>query len=313
MNRINKVETVKLLSPRNGEIKAGEKLATSIDQAEFVIFGIEEDLGVQANFGFPGAKNNWIPFLKAFLNTQYNRYNTLEKVYVLGSLSFNEGESIEQIDGEISQLTESISGQGKIPIAIGGGHNNAYGMIKGCSAAQKTSINVLNFDAHTDFRQLETRHSGNGFSYAYNEGYLDKYCVYGVHENYTPEYILKTFEEDDNLKLITMENLIDHSQQQESYLNQSISFLKDKQTGLEVDLDCISHLNSSAMTPSGFEFIEFRKMFRSVVQDQNPIYLHLCEGISDKTLPDYQKNQVAKVLAYLVTDFIKMFKSDQKE
>jgi formiminoglutamase len=37
---------------------------------------------------------------------------------------------------------------GKIPIIIGGGHNNAYGNIKG-SALAKGKLNAINFDAHS--------------------------------------------------------------------------------------------------------------------------------------------------------------------
>jgi formiminoglutamase len=36
---------------------------------------------------------------------------------------------------------------------------------------------AINFDAHSDFRILEGRHSGNGFSYAYEEGFLKKYFI----------------------------------------------------------------------------------------------------------------------------------------
>jgi arginase family enzyme len=37
-------------------------------------------------------------------------------------------------------------------------------------------VNAINFDAHSDFRILEGRHSGNGFSYAYEEGF-QKYFI----------------------------------------------------------------------------------------------------------------------------------------
>jgi len=313
MYPIKNIELKELISTRKGEIKAGEKLAPSIETADFVIFGIEEDLGVRENYGHAGAKNNWEPFLKALLNTQYNRYNSLEKVFVLGSLMFDPKDTVEKIDLEVSKLNEQLAKQGKIPIAIGGGHNNAFGMIKGCSSAYGRAINVLNFDAHSDFRQLEHRHSGNGFSYAFDKGFISKYCVFGLHENYTPEYILSTFEADKNLKFVSMETLIDNPKNQKSELNKAIEFTGDNFLGLEVDLDCISHINSSAMTPSGFEFTEFRSLFRTVVNQSPPVYLHLCEGITDPRLPVYQINQVAKVMAYLVTDFIKMFKSVQNE
>jgi formiminoglutamase len=38
-------------------------------------------------------------------------------------------------------------------------------------------VNAINFDAHSDFRILEGRHSGNGFSYAYEEAFLKKYFI----------------------------------------------------------------------------------------------------------------------------------------
>jgi formiminoglutamase len=46
-------------------------------------------------------------------------------------------------------------------------------------------VNAINFDAHSDFRILEGRHSGNGFSYAYEEGFLKNILFFGLHENYT--------------------------------------------------------------------------------------------------------------------------------
>jgi formiminoglutamase len=65
-----------------------------------------------------------------------------------------------------------------------GGHNNSYGNIKGTALAKGKPVNAINFDAHSDFRILEGRHSGNGFSYAYEEGFLKKF-YFGLHENYT--------------------------------------------------------------------------------------------------------------------------------
>jgi formiminoglutamase len=45
-------------------------------------------------------------------------------------------------------------------------------------------VNAINFDAHSTFI-LEGRHSGNGFSYAYEEGFLKNILFFGLHENYT--------------------------------------------------------------------------------------------------------------------------------
>ena len=55
-------------------------------------------------------------------------------------------------DHTVSAVVRRITELGAIPIVIGGGHNNAYGCLKGSSEAKERSINCLNIDAHTDLR-----------------------------------------------------------------------------------------------------------------------------------------------------------------
>ena len=193
---------------RSGEVKFGEKMQTipkgadtveflQTSDAKFVLFGIPEDIGVRANFGRPGAASAWESTIKSIANIQHNRFSKGNQILVLGhldaaeemkeveNLDFNILEErkqlskvVEKIDKEVSHIIFTIVKAGKIPIIIGGGHNNAYGNIKGTALAKGKAINAINFDAHSDFRILEGRHSGNGFSYAYEEGFLKKiFCL----------------------------------------------------------------------------------------------------------------------------------------
>ena len=199
-----------LVQKRQGETRFFEAvsfatLKTSIEEqlkkssAEFVLFGIAEDIGVRANEGKTGAKNTWNSVLKTVLNIQSNRFSKPNQLLILGHFDFDKLElkssdkkdlkklrkKVNVIDADVTNLVHLIKKSGKTPIAVGGGHNNAYGLIKGCALASKSKINAINFDAHTDFRALEGRHSGNGFSYAMDEGFLECYFIFGVHENYT--------------------------------------------------------------------------------------------------------------------------------
>jgi len=204
---------------RKGETKFGEKVTTlylqeSLEQqlqestAKYVLLGIPEDIGVLANRGKAGATTAWKAVLSSLLNTQQNTVNNGKKVLVLGHLDFSELIQIandldktaidyyEQLSGLVSKIDEEVSylifqiiKAGKKPIIIGGGHNNAYGNIKGTALGRSKAINVVNFDAHTDFRNLEGRHSGNGFSYAFKQGFLKNYFMFGLHENYTAKKI----------------------------------------------------------------------------------------------------------------------------
>jgi len=69
--------------------------------------------------------------------------------------------------------------------------NNAYPILKGTAGALGASkgINCVNCDPHADFRDLEGRHSGNGFSYAYADRFLSRYFIFGLHENYNPSVV----------------------------------------------------------------------------------------------------------------------------
>ena len=103
-------------------------------------------------------------------------------------------EATAAADATVQFVVERIRSGGAIPIVIGGGHNNSYGCLKGTAQAQGNAVNCLNIDAHSDLRALEGRHSGNGFSYAKEEGALGAYFMWGLQENYTPEYIWQYME-----------------------------------------------------------------------------------------------------------------------
>ena len=214
-------DVLAFINKRKGEKKFGEKVtfitdAQNLDQeltnstSKYVLFGINESIGVKANRGRQGTETAWSSALKSLLNTQNSPLNKGKNVLLLGCLEFPEQMArskklntdnssdlqqlytmVNEIDEDVTNLMFKIISAGKIPIVIGGGHNNAYGNIKGSTLALNKPINVINFDAHTDFRALEGRHSGNGFSYAFKEGFLNRYFIFGVHENYTSKKILK--------------------------------------------------------------------------------------------------------------------------
>ncbi|MFM6925156.1 MAG: arginase family protein, partial [Ferruginibacter sp.] len=178
--------------------------------AKYVILGIPEDFGVKANYGTGGTETAWLSFLTSFLNIQSNDFLSGENILILGHFDFgdvkfliennayNPEEKIDAyrhalhiVDEEVENLLKVIASSKKIPIVIGGGHNNAYPIIKGVAKGLHkadlvplSQINCINLDAHADYSVAAGRHSGNGFRYAEEDGYLGKYCMVGLHENY---------------------------------------------------------------------------------------------------------------------------------
>jgi len=307
---------------RHGETKLGEDLDLVEDiedlkkfSHKFVIVGLPEDIGVQANLGQVGTAHTWKTFLKAFLNIQNNRFNDTENVLILGHLNFDKyeqeakeldphhndyhvflGDIVEKIDEDVHQLISKILSSDKIPIIIGGGHNNAYPIIKACSEYENHPINVLNIDAHTDLRHCKHRHSGNGFSYAIQKGFLEKYFIFGLHKNYTPEYIFDYIDQKAQIDFCCFDQLLHLNQLEKlSKLKAGCNFLTNE-FGLEIDCDSIQNFNSSAKTPSGFSIDEVRNMIKML--KNNPLkYVHICEAIPSDT--------VGKSLSLFVSDLVR--------
>lgn len=329
-------DLAKITNHRSGEVKFGEKMITvpkntdTIEffktcEAKYVLFGIPEDIGVRANFGRPGAASAWNSSIKSIANIQHNRFCKGSQLIVLGQLDVSEAmeevqnldyndsnrrsklsQLVSVIDKDVSHIIFNIVKSGKIPIIIGGGHNNSYGNIKGSALAKGKSINAINFDAHSDFRILEGRHSGNGFSYAYEEGFLKKYFIFGLHENYTSKSVLDIIKKiEGRVRFNTYESVnIRKDKKFDLEMAYALEFINDDFFGIEIDLDAIPNIACSAMTISGFSVEQLRQFISFFAKNKNATYLHICEGAPD--LGEEKNNHlIGKLIGYLITDFIK--------
>src|SRR5690606_5691938 len=244
-------------------------------EAQYILFGIPEDLGAKGNLGIGGTDTLWIPFLQSFLNIQSNDFLDGGEILLLGHFDFgdiqylidttarNDDERIEAyrhavvaIDEEVEQVTKMITSAGKIPIAVGGGHNNSYPLIKGSAKGwhkagviPPAQINCISLDAHSDYRPMEGRHSGNSFRYAEEDGYLQKYCIIGIHENYLPQNIWVDMVNNPFIDCITFEDIF--ISEKKSFIQavaHATGFTEDTLTGIDIDLDSVQNTLSSAMT-----------------------------------------------------------------
>lgn len=71
--------------------------------------------------------------------------------------------------------------------------------------------------------------------------------------------------------------------------------------GIELDMDCIRFMPSSAFTPSGFSVEQARYFIHAIANLPNCGYLHLPEAAP---MDDIEEKITGKTLAYLVWDFI---------
>lgn len=337
-----KADLLSLTKLRRFETKLGERLQVMNEElspevfmkkdVEYVVFGIPEDIGVQANEGIAGTSTAWISFLQAFLNIQSNDFLNGDEVALIGHFDFgdlqyvidknahNDEEkkdaychAVNAIDEEVERLVKWITVSGKIPIVIGGGHNNAYPLIKGTAKGlhqtqrlELPQINCINLDAHTDYRPLEGRHSGNAFRYAEDDGFLLKYCVLGIHENYLPQNVWLDIVNNPFIDCITYEDIFIHQNQTfNQAVSHAITFTNENPTGIEIDLDGIENVLSSAFSPTGLMPLHARQYVNLCAAQANACYLHICEGAT-RLANGKTEESTGKLISYLVSDFIKM-------
>ena len=338
----NKRDILSLTRLRRFETKLGEIVLCAHDSedlekiiaetnATYIIFGIPEDVGVLANLGRGGADSAWIPFLQSFLNIQSNDFLSGENILVAGHFDFSNEKKlinvnadtddekitayrslVSKIDEAVEEMVKIITRNQKIPIMIGGGHNNAYPAIKGAAKGlynagllQLAQINCINLDAHADYRPSEGRHSGNAFRYADEDGYLNKYCVIGVHENYLQQNVWNDLSNSPFMDCITYEDIFIH--EKKNFIQavaHATGFTDDNFTGIELDLDSVEHVLSSASTPCGISSLHARQYMNFVALDSKIAYLHICEGATRLDSGEADSS-AGKLISYLVSDFVK--------
>jgi len=338
----NKEDILSLTAVRRFETRLGERIkylkdntdwSTQLAQstAKYVLIGIPEDIGVKANHGIGGCDTSWVPFLSSFLNVRSNDFFSGEDILLLGHFDFGDikyliennaytpdelinayRHAVNIIDEQVENMLKVIAAAKKVPIIIGGGHNNAYPIIKGVAKGLNkagviplSQINAINLDAHADYSPAEGRHSGNAFKYAEEDGYLGKYCIVGLHENYVSQNVLMDIHNNPFVDYISYEEVFLHERKNFiQAIAHATGFTEDTYTGIELDLDCIQNTLSSAATPCGITPLHARQYISFAATDAKVAYLHICEGASQ--LADGRKDEnTGKLISYLVSDFVK--------
>lgn len=315
---IDSVRISTFLRPREGELKIGERIkfaANSIEESladfkgDYVLIGVEEDIGPRANLGKSGSFYAFKSFLNRFLNMQVNQFVDVDNIMVLGRVKAETLETgfakrrqnVAELDAFLVDILEKVYGANKTPIIVGGGHNNAYALMRAYFQHKNKKIDVINLDAHADFRILEGRHSGNPFSYAMNEGYLNSYTVLGLHKPYNCDEMLQDMQ-NRGVNFTFFEDYLDGDADLISDTHAFLSRIGGRHFGIELDLDSIAMMPASAYTSSGWSVNEARTWLRKLSKNRVPAYINLTEGACDLgTLSD---QILGKTLAYFVYDLI---------
>lgn len=311
------------LGEQIGIPKTGDRLEEALNRsaAPFVLLGIPEDIGVRANGGVGGAHTAWPAALKAILNTQSTPQLPGEEILVLGAFDFDVlmkhshglrpvelRPLVEEVDAAVTPVIKAITCAGKIPLVVGGGHNNALPVLRGAASALGRPLAAINVDAHSDCRPAEGRHSGNPFRYAMDEGILANYVALGLHEAYNSADVVADLRADPRVQLHFFEDIfLREKYSWDAAVDFALEHTAENSTGIEFDLDCITGVLSSAATPAGLPVMQARRTLYRLAGAADAAYLHLPEGAA--RLADGRTSALTgKLIATLLLDFIRGWK-----
>lgn len=330
------------LIKREGEIRFGQVCQVPQNEHEFneilqkqdikyIIIGIPEDIGIRANYGRPGAESAWRYFLPAILNVQSHRLHTGHNIAIGGSINLNDlmaasshlsprkdsdleklRQLTSEIDSIVAEMAEIVASHGKILIAIGGGHNNAYPIIKGFSNALSRSLAVMNIDMHADLRAMEGRHSGNAFSYAIHEQLIKYYHIFGLQTEFNNEFIIQSIENSEVITFTSYDDLLSVKRSEWLIMmDRALENFSIEPCGLEIDLDAVTGFPASAFNPCGFSPEMMRSLIKKAASLLQIKYLHLSEAAPELASTPIEKMASGKFLAQIVLDVIKSIETKQ--
>lgn len=326
-------EAMRAMTPvRAGERRLGETMRTlpsgagvaeglrALPEAGFAILLIPEDIGVRANFGRPGTAALPMATLRRLVALQDNPSLRGDRIAVLGEVDVQDLMQqavrldpnrpaeldalrglVSEVDARVAGVVESVVRSGRVPVAIGGGHGNAFGILAGARTALGTPAACVNLDAHADLRADAGRHSGNPFSKALEAGHLSRYAAVGVHEPFLNEHMWDLLRRDPRVFAVTLEALLRGESTLDQACERALAHAGTGPVTLEVDLDAIAGVPSSASTPSGFRPEEVRTLVHRVATGADVRAIHVCEGIP----ADGDPHGVGKLAALIVCDFIR--------
>lgn len=291
---------------RDGETRLGQvlryadpvlPLAEALTEAKqqgccFVLLGVPEDIGPRANLGQGGSDLGWQAFIRKFINLQQNEFLDGSQILLLGELNCADLQQQSQsadlatlrtlcadIDLRLELVLLAIFEAGLTPLVIGGGHNNSLPLLSALAKSQQQAVNCINLDPHADFRLLEGRHSGNGFSYAKSQGHLDSYLVMGLHELKNSASSLEQIKKA-GVDILSYQQLFVREQAPWPELLKLWLSQRDPQQvfGIELDTDAITGMPVSAYNSCGVSVQQAEHFVYVLASQTQSRYLHLAEA-----------------------------------
>jgi len=273
---------------------------------DFALIGYACDEGVRRNLGRIGAQGGPKILRERLAKLPLHFEN--KKVADVGDIICQD-QGMEGCQIAFANVITELITNGIFPIAIGGGHDMAYGHYKGIKEAlqnkTKNKLAIINFDAHFDLRPIEKQaNSGTPFNQILSESNQEEidYFAIGIqHQSNTKElfniakasqveYAINYDCEASEEKIIALQNKLKPFIERNDYLY------------ITIDLDGFSAAYApgvSAPSPFGFTPYFVLKMLRFLLRTKKVISFDIAE-----LNPNYDTDNLTSNLAAKLVDFV---------
>lgn len=163
---------------------------------QFVVLGYVCDEGVRLNQGRIGAKKG-PEVIRAALAKMPNHLSEKQQLVDVGDIEYTTG-NLKEVQKLLSESVTLLLEKKALPILIGGGHDIAYGHYNGIknylnSRNKKSTIGIINFDAHFDLREnSKGSNSGTPFYQIASENDSFEYLCLGIRKDANDSVLFKT-------------------------------------------------------------------------------------------------------------------------
>ncbi len=281
-------------------------LCSNSNEAEIVVLGYPDDLGIHKNGGRVGAKegpDRIRKHLYAMTPQNPSDFNTL---YDGGNLICTEDLSLE--DRHLiaaKEVTRNLNANKKI-LSLGGGHDYGYadGLGFGESTYGTQNVTVFNFDAHLDLRDLEKGVTSGTPFYRLLKEYGNKLDLFqiGIQEHCNSKKLFDLAHQSENIHVLEHSDLYP-----KGYFSEK-SFTKTKLVWPETRTPCYVSVDidgfSSSIAPgcsqswaSGFDLSSFMFMFEMILYHFDVRILGIYE-VSPPLDNNEQTSRLAAQIAY---------------
>ncbi|WP_141104148.1 formimidoylglutamase, partial [Noviherbaspirillum denitrificans] len=155
------------------------------------LIGFACDAGVARNHGRTGARQGPAALRAVLGNMPVRRCRQIADAGDVVCVAEGDDDGLERAQDELAATVAGVLSRGKLPVAMGGGHEMAFGSFSGLARHLETKekaprIGIINLDAHFDLRMADRASSGTPFRQIAEDcdkrGWPFHYCVLGISE-----------------------------------------------------------------------------------------------------------------------------------